>query len=82
MAHELEHTESILKSFLYKHGAVLNEESKKILNYAIGLSAENKFKIESPEVPSEVNDAADIVYKQIEKIESLLLEQVHSQSST
>jgi hypothetical protein len=82
MAHELEHTESVLRSFLYKHGAVLHAESKKLLNLAIGQAAENKFKMESPEVPSEANTAADNVYKHIEKIESLLLEQVHSQSST
>ena len=82
MAHDFHETERKLESFLYKHGAVLTEEAKDLINFAIGFAAENKFKIDSPEVPKEANDAANLMFQNIEKVEKQLLTQVHSQSST
>ncbi|MEA3404506.1 MAG: hypothetical protein U9R28_02065 [Pseudomonadota bacterium] len=82
MAHDLHKIEMTLGAYLSKHGAVLKSEVKELLSLSIGIAGENGFEITDPDVPSHVNKAVDELYKNLEKAEESLLQQVHSQSST
>lgn len=82
IAHDFHKIENALGAYLSKHGAVLKPVVKELLSHAIGVAGENKFEITSPEVPSAANEVANELYEKLERAETCLLEQVHSQSST
>lgn len=83
IANHFNNIEAYLETYLSKHGAVLRLESKNYLISCIGIAGENKFEIsELGDVSRKANQAAEDLYKKLEKVEESLLEQVHSQSST
>ncbi|WP_315979780.1 hypothetical protein [Aliamphritea spongicola] len=82
IAHNFHKIEIMLGSYLSKHGAVLDKEVKDLLSYSIGIAGESKFEITGPDVPKEANAAANNLFEKLNQAEDLLLDQLHSQSST
>jgi hypothetical protein len=85
IAHNFHKIEKSLGAYVSKHGAVLKHEVQNHIGNAIGLAGENKFEVTSPEVPDVANKAASDIFGEdgeLDKAEKLLLNQVHSQSST
>ena len=82
IAHDFGKIEVRLDDYLSKHGAVLKENVVDLISTCIAIAGENKFEITSPEVPQVANQAADELYKKIKEAEKIVLQQVHSQSST
>ncbi|EEZ5292878.1 hypothetical protein DS967_24100 [Escherichia coli] len=82
MAHNFSNIGIALNKYLSKHGAVLNEDAIYCISFCISTTYEHKFSITSPEVPKEANEAADIIYQKLKEAEKIVLQQVHSQSST
>lgn len=82
IARNAEKIESSIESFMSRHGAVLDSDIKSSLNICGGISGDMKFEITSDEGPSSVNDSAGELFKRLQHVEELLLNQIHSQSST
>lgn len=82
IAQNLGEIEEKLKTFLTKHGAVLQKETKEAICTCIGIAGEHKFMNASPDVPCEANEAACNLYQRLYEVEECLLKQVHSQAST
>lgn len=78
--------EEELESFLIKHSAVLGEEVVDLISDCICIACDNKLKIKSlnrlDEVPDEVLSASRDLMEKLKKSQSVLLDKVHSQSST
>jgi hypothetical protein len=81
IAQNFDQIEVKLKTFLIKHGAVLQKEAKEVICTCIEIAGEQKFMDASPDVPREANQAASNLYKRLYDAEELLLKQVHSQAS-
>ena len=82
IAHNFGNIEIALNNYISKHGAILKKEVKDSLSLCIGIAGGNKFNIDAPEISTEVNDSANVLYKKLHVIEEELLNQVHSQSTT
>jgi len=85
IAHNFEKIEKSLTAFISKHGAILKQDVRDHIGNAICLAGEHKFQITNLEVPRSANSAADKIFNEggeLEESEKLLLNQVHSQSST
>lgn len=82
IAHDFNKIELRLDDYLSKHGAVLKENVVDLISTCIAIAGENKFEITSPEVPKVANDAANNLYEKLKEAEKIVLQQVHSQSST
>lgn len=82
IAHDFNKIELRLDDYLSKHGAVLKENVVDLISTCIAIAGENKFKITSPEVPKVANDAANNLYDKLKEAEKIVIQQVHSQSST
>jgi hypothetical protein len=82
IAHDFNKIELRLDDYLSKHGAVLKESVVDLISTCIAIAGENKFEITSPEVPKVANDAANHLYDKLKEAEKIVLQQVHSQSST
>ncbi|MCW3148916.1 hypothetical protein N8H22_09960 [Stutzerimonas stutzeri] len=82
IAHDFKNIEKLLSLFMSKHGAVLGAEAKKLISSALGLAAHGKFLIQGPEVPRSASESANTLFEKLAKAEDVLLQQVHSQSST
>ncbi len=82
IAHDFNKIELRLDDYLSKHGAVLKDNVVDLISSCIAISGENKFEITSPEVPEVVNEAANSLYEKLKEAEKIVLQQVHSQSST
>ena len=82
MACKFDSIETDLKSYLSRHGAVLNEEVRLLVYSCVGTAGENKFEIgKNRSVSTTANQAADDLYEKLKKAEKILLKQIHSQSS-
>lgn len=82
IAHDFEQIEKLLDTFMSKHGAVLGTKAKDLLSSASNLAANGKFLITGPDVPPDATESADKLFNKLTEAEVVLLEQVHSQSST
>lgn len=82
IAHDFNKIELRLGAYLSKHGAVLKENVVDLIGTCIAIAGENKFEIASPEVPIVANDAANNLYNKLKEAEKIVLQQVHSQSSS
>ena len=82
VAQSIDEIEFKLRNYLSRHGAILKNETRHIVSVCIGIAGKNKFEIESPETNSTTNAAANDLYEKLEEIEKLLINEVHSQSST
>lgn len=78
-----EDIETLLSSYLSKHGAILQDDVKDLITDCIGIAGKNKFETNITEkVPFHVNEEASKLYKKLKDAEKSLINQVHSQSST
>lgn len=82
IAHGFDKIELRLGDYLSKHGAVLKEDVVDIISTCISIAGETKFEITSPEVSKVANQAAENLYAKLKRAEKIVLQQVHSQSST
>lgn len=82
IAHNFNKIEVRLNDFLSRNGAVLKNDAIDLISTCIAVAAEGKFNITSPDVPPAANSAADDLFKKLKEAESIVLQQVHSQTGT
>jgi len=82
MARDLDDIESKLESYISKHGAVLAEDVINLISHCTGIAGENKFEASGETVSLNAMNAAEEVYKKLIEVEKLILNKIHSQTST
>jgi hypothetical protein len=82
VAHDFPKITIQIKSYLMKHGAILNEEVKELLQSSYHIAAEGQAKLDDPEISSELLAEANKLYEKIDSAEILMMQQVRSQSTT
>ncbi|WP_297810230.1 hypothetical protein [uncultured Methylophaga sp.] len=74
--------ESQLHDFMKSHGAVLPDGVKHLLSLCHGISAENKFEVDSKGPTTKANNAAEVLFGHLKQAEFEFLGMVHGQVST
>jgi hypothetical protein len=82
IAQDFNKIEVRLDDYLSKHGAILKENIVDLISSCIAIAGEYKFEATSNSVSDAANLAADDMYKKLKEAETIVLHQVHSQSST
>lgn len=82
IADNFDNIEKLLGNYLSKHGAVLKPNVIDLISDCINIAGENKFEITSPQIPEAANISAHSLYDKLKEAEKIVLQQVHSQSST
>lgn len=82
VASNFQRIELQLHDFVRTHGAVLTDGVKHLLYLSIGIAGEYKFQINSPEIPSSANNAADILLGHLKQAEIEMLTLVAGQIET
>lgn len=82
IALNFESIEQHLHMFLRIHGAVLSEEVKDLIWLCIGLAGDYKFHMDSPEVSSSANAAADTLFCYLRQAENKMTIQIFDQIET
>jgi len=73
--------EARLSDFMAKHGAMLNEEERKILVDATSDAGYGKFDVIDGEVDPDANKTANDMYEKLKTLERRLLERVRAQAA-
>lgn len=81
IAYDFEKIEPRLDGFLSKHGAVLPEDVKDGISECIAMAGQEKFEIDSFEIPLRSNKVADDLFNKLWECENKMLAHVKSQAS-
>lgn len=82
LAYKLEKIETDVKSFIARHGAILNDDVLSSLHCASGKSGQFKFELDGSDVPASVNRAAEDVFNNLKDAEKKLISLVRGQVGT
>jgi hypothetical protein len=82
IAQDFERIIAELESFLSKHGAILDKETRNLLSNSVGLASQASFDVYGDEVPHSASDVASDVYNKLVQAEENLIKQVMGQVGT